>query len=126
MPLKTPALVAIAKKYAKHPEFLGIDIDDINQPGAVDDTLLHIVARTGAIDDLKTLIAEGASVNPIGDLGNTPLHQAAMNGQITTAEYLLLKLANPRIRNEFDETAFDVATQGGHKELAALIKKYLR
>jgi uncharacterized protein len=126
MPLSRPELVAIAKKYAGHPEFLGIGIEDVNQRGAVDDTLLHVAARTGAIDDVKTLVFCGALIDSIGDLGNTPLHQAAMNDQRTTAEFLLLKRANPRLKNEFEQTALEVAEIEGHQHMMALIKRYLR
>lgn len=34
-------------KYKNHPEFLGVELLDANQQGAVDDTLLHIAARMG-------------------------------------------------------------------------------
>ena len=82
-------LAAVIKKYQGHPEFLGIDIVDPNQPGAVDDTLLHLTARTGDLEGIEVLIASGAQVNAIGDLGNTPLHQAAMMGKVDSVRKLL-------------------------------------
>jgi hypothetical protein len=48
-------LAAVVEKYRSHPEFLGIDILDPNQPGAIDDTLLHLAARTGAVEDIEVL-----------------------------------------------------------------------
>src|ERR1700682_4143029 len=55
-------LAAVIQRYLAHPEFLGIEITDLNQPGAVDDALLHWAARTSAIDDHRTLvIVRGAS-----------------------------------------------------------------
>jgi len=62
----------ILLKYKDHPEFLGVELIDVNQRGAVDDTLLHIAARMGEVEDVEILIANGADVNIVGDLGNTP------------------------------------------------------
>jgi uncharacterized protein len=79
----------VFQKYNSHPEFLGLELVDPNQPGAVDDTLLHLTARLGALDDIKTLVAAGADVNIIGDLGNTPLHGAAMSRKAEAVKLLL-------------------------------------
>jgi uncharacterized protein len=73
-------LAAVIEKYRSHPEFLGIEVVDLNQPGAVDNTLLHIAARSGTVDDIRTLVSSGARINIPGDLGNTPLHEAALRG----------------------------------------------
>jgi uncharacterized protein len=116
-------LAAVIKKYEGHPEFLGIDIVDPNQPGAVDDTLLHLTARTGDLESIEVLIASGAQVNAVGDLGNTPLHQAAMMGKADSARKLLQLGADPSLRNKFDQTALEVAELGGHHEIAEILKK---
>ncbi|QRR08578.1 ankyrin repeat domain-containing protein [Burkholderia sp. MS455] len=71
-------LKAVFEKYSTHPEFLGQELIDPDQRGAIDDTVLHVASRTGAIEDMKVLIDAGADVSIAGDLGNTPLHQAAM------------------------------------------------
>jgi ankyrin repeat protein len=115
-------LAAVIKKYQSHPEFLGIDIVDPNQPGAVDDTLLHLAARTGDLEAIEVLIASGAQVNAIGDLGNTPLHQAAMRGQAKAVKKLLQAGANQSLRNEFGQTAQEVAEFAGHREVANILK----
>jgi ankyrin repeat protein len=117
-------LHAVIEKYKDHPEFLGIDILDPNQPGAVDDTLMHIAARNGDLDSIEVLLNSGAKINSIGDLGNTPLHQAAMLGQVTTVRILVQKGANPRIENEFNQTALRMAELGGHNEIVDLLKEY--
>jgi len=96
-------LAAIIEKYRSHPEFLGIEISDVNQPGAVDDTLLHLAARTGATEDVETLVACGANINAAGDLGNTPLHQAALTGQKDSVRTLLKLGASAKEKNEFGQ-----------------------
>jgi uncharacterized protein len=113
---------AIRKKYAGHPEFIGLEIEHVNQPGAVDDTLLHLVARTGQLDEVADLIECGANPNQAGDLGNTPLHQAAMMGRAGAVQLLLRAGANVSIKNEFGQTAADVARIGKRDEVVELLK----
>jgi ankyrin repeat protein len=117
-------LAVLIEKYRSHPQFLGIEVLDVNQSGALDDTLLHIAAQTGATDDIRTLISCGARVDAIGDLGNTPLHQAAMMGQTDSVATLLELGARADLRNEFNETALQVAELGDHHEAARLLRDY--
>jgi uncharacterized protein len=60
------------------------------------------------------LVAHGADVNGRGDLGNTPLHQAALNGHTAAVATLLELGADPAMRNELSETALRVAELGHH------------
>lgn len=105
-------LAMVYKKYSGHPEFLGVAITDPNQSGALDSTLLHIAAETGAREDIQILIAAGARVDAIGDLGNTPLHAAAMMGQVESVKLLLEHGANKNLTNEFGQTPVAVAEIG--------------
>lgn len=113
----------ILLKYKDHPEFLGIELIDVNQRGAVDDTPLHIAARMGEVEDVEILIANGADVNIVGDLGNTPLHQAAMNGKCNVIKVLIKSGADLLLKNEFDQTPFKVAELGNHNDAARLLRK---
>jgi ankyrin repeat protein len=124
--MKSPnaKLAAVIQRYAAHPEFLGLEITDPNQPGAMDDTLLHLTARLGALEDMRILIAAGAEVNRLGDLGNTPLHSAALRGQKEAAELLLKCGADPSIINEFGQSAARVALLGNHVAVAELLNRY--
>ena len=110
--------------YQSHPEFLGDEIKNVNQKGAVDSTMAHIAARTGRIEHLRTLIASGADIDAIGDLGNTPLHDAAMSDQPAAVLLLLENGADPTVLNEFQQTALDVANLGCNVEVADLLKKF--
>lgn len=122
MSIKKNRLASVIYKYRGHPEFLGIEITDPNQRGAVDDTLLHLAARTGAIEDIKALVDAGADVNIAGDLGNTPLHQAAMMGQVGAVKLLLKLGARTYLKNEFDQTPLEVAELSGCSEVIQLLK----
>jgi ankyrin repeat protein len=114
-------LAAVVEKYRSHPEFLGIEVVDPNQPGAVDNALLHIAARTGAVDDIRTLVSCGARINTPGDLGNTPLHQAALKGRSDSITELLKLGADTNVRNEFGQTPLEVAELGGHSDAARVL-----
>jgi ankyrin repeat protein len=115
-------LKSVFDKYRTHPEFLGLELTDPNQRGAVDDTVLHLAARTGAIEDMKVLIDAGADVNIAGDLGNTPLHQAAMMDQFESVKFLLKCGAKKQLKNEFDQTPLDVAELNENAEIIRLLK----
>ena len=115
-------LAAIIKKYSSYPEFLGIEIVAPDQAGAMDDTLLHLTARRGAVEDLEILLKSGGNVDVRGDLGNTPLHGAAMTGQLETAKLLLRHGANPAATNEFGQTPEKIAELGAHHHVVKLLK----
>ncbi|MCA2932043.1 MULTISPECIES: ankyrin repeat domain-containing protein [Bacteria] len=115
-------LKLVFDKYSTHPEFLGLELTDPNQRGAVDDTVLHLAARTGAIEDMKVLIDAGADVNIAGDLGNTPLHQAAMMDQFDSVKFLLKCGAKKHLKNEFDQTPLEVAELNENAEIIRLLK----
>lgn len=116
-------LAGLVKKYGGHPEFLGLEITDVNQPGAMDDTMLHIAARKGELADVKLLVECGAKVNAIGDIGNTPLHGAAAKGHAVVVILLLENGADPNIKNKFGETAEAWAKTENHDEVARLLKR---
>jgi ankyrin repeat protein len=116
------SLAELIEKYSTHPDFLGMEITGANHPGAVDDTMLHIAARTGAVEDIDALIAAGAHVDAAGDLGFTPLHYAAMSGHMPVVERLLHSGAKPDARNEFQQTASEVAEIAGHKDIVHLLR----
>ena len=120
----TDKLADIIKKYSRHPQFLGLNVTDVNQPGAVDDTLLHIAARKGELDDVKVLVACGAKVNAIGDMGGTPLHDAAAKGRVEVVAFLLASGADPNIKDEFGNTAADWAKEENHNDVRKLLQEH--
>lgn len=112
----------VIKKYRHYPNFLGIDILDVNQRGSIDDTMLHIAAWKGELADMEILIGAGANANARGDLGNTPLHNAAMKGQLEGVRILLQHGANPNLTNEFDQTPLVVAELGKQAEVVKFLR----
>jgi len=119
--LTDPQLVAVIKKYRALPVFLGIDIQSVDQPDAIGDTMLHIASFLGARDDVNVLLSHGARVNGVGDMGFTPLHSAAMKGRLEVVELLLSKGANPNLRNEWGDTPAETAAKGAHRDVAKVL-----
>jgi ankyrin repeat protein len=55
------------------------------------------------------LISLGADVNAIGDLGNTPLHEAASRGLVEIILKLVAAGAMTTSKNEFGQPPIDLA-----------------
>ena len=59
--------------------------------------------------------AEGIDINEsIDDEGNTPLHVAAISGNIILAQFLVQNGADPEAKNIHGETPLDMAEKEGH------------
>ncbi|MEO8596196.1 MAG: ankyrin repeat domain-containing protein [Candidatus Solibacter sp.] len=71
-------------------------------------TDLHDAVTSGDLERVKREIAAGAGVNQPDQMGATPLHDAAWNGNREIALYLLEHGANPKARH----------TEGGSQPLA--------
>ncbi len=54
--------------------------DDVNAVNVDGDNALHWAARSNDLEAARLLIAAGINVNQYGDLGRTPLHEAAPGG----------------------------------------------
>lgn len=110
--------------YKHHPEFLGLAINDVNQRGAMDSTLLHIACRTGNLEHVSTLIDAGADINARGDLGNTPLHDAALCRQTSIIALLLILGADATLTNEFIQLPQEIARLGGDARVCEVFSKF--
>jgi ankyrin repeat protein len=61
------------------------------------------------------LIENGAPVNAAGDMGETPLHVAVSNKNMTVIDALIKRGARTDIVNDFGKTALDRAVEKGIK-----------
>lgn len=113
---------ALAKRYRRSPEFIGVELDDPNRTGMTGDTLLHAAVTRGSLNDVRILIKSGAQVSCIGDLGSTPLHYAASRGHRDIALELLHAGADPSIKNEFGQTPLDLALLRKQASVTELLK----
>ena len=82
---------------------------------------LHSAAAARSVPIARLLLADGAPVNARqgqGELGFTPLMEAAFNGQRDMVEVLLAHGADPSLRDDKGATAADHARNNGHGTLA--------
>ena len=92
-------------------------LEDINKLSPAGLTALHQSAIDGNLECAKALITSGANVNCADCELWTPLHAAAMSGKIEVVRYLLSHGANSHLKNESQQTAYDVAKTGPIRKL---------
>lgn len=86
----------------------GVSLDAINAGGA---TLYHTAVAKGEMKLLKLLEKTKIDINAKNSEGMTALHKAALTAKDDVIlKYLVSKGANKAIMTEFDETAFDLAS----------------
>ena len=115
-------IIIYLKKYETHPDFLGDTIEDVNQVGGMDDTVLHIAARNNSLNDVLVFLQNGALIDFKGDLGYTPLHYACMFGNIEMVKVLLDNGSDKNIQNEFGENAVRIATNSSSENKEKIVK----
>lgn len=121
-------LLELFDKYQKHPDFLE-KISDVNQRNIDGDNMLHIATRKKDINDIKSLLKYGINIDAQGDLGYTALQYACINGYQDVVELLLYYGANPKIRNEFGETALDIvfsSNEHNKKKIISILEKNIK
>ena len=75
-------------------------------------TLVHLAAKENNRPLLERLKDIGVDINAKNDEGNTPLHLAAMStGSTSILKYLVAQGADVNLKTDFEETAFDLASE---------------
>ena len=82
---------------------------------------LRGAALYGHFDVVRLLLKAGHQVDALSAGRKTPLMGAAMNGHLEVAKMLLDSGADPRLRNDRNESALDLALSGGYSDVAAVI-----
>lgn len=71
---------------------------------------------------IKRLLEAGADVNKVTDGGNTPLQEAAIQGNVDIVNLLLAAGADVNFKNEYSETALMVASlKNGNPEVVQIL-----
>lgn len=65
--------------------------------------------RIGTIEDVKTLLSQGANINEQNDYGNAPLHVAVLTGNISMVKVLLDAGADVTLSNKDNRWPIDIA-----------------
>lgn len=118
----TPLRLAESKGHIQSVELLrkhGAKEDSsVGQSDARPATSLQRAVTSGNIDQVKSLISQGADVNAKNEQGQTLLHLACQRGNTETAKLLINGGANLNAKNDRGQTPFDVACIQGHKAAA--------
>ncbi|MBI3716631.1 MAG: ankyrin repeat domain-containing protein [Betaproteobacteria bacterium] len=77
------------------------------------DTPLHVMAWRRDVGSARVLLAAGAIVNAIGDMGSTPLHVAIAQEDTAMIELLLEARATVTNTSEFGSTELQDAERKG-------------
>jgi ankyrin repeat protein len=84
-------------------------------------------ARYGFAKLVRTLLSVGADVNKNPSWGPGPLAIAAYNGHASVIDLLLEAGADVSLRDKLEKkTPLDFAQDGGHGDIAALLRKRMR
>lgn len=90
-------------------------------------TPLHLSTEYNNIDNIKVLISLGANINEQNSVGSTSLHIAVYKANYEAIKALLTKShINLNIKNNFNQTALDLAKLKCRKREGRLLIKYLK
>ncbi|VDN05740.1 unnamed protein product [Thelazia callipaeda] len=85
-------------------------------------TSLHICAQSNSLNCAEVIVNHCDSIIDRSDwAGSTPLHYAAFFGSIGFVKFLLLRGANPNIRNKQGMTAAHMAAYSGYDEILRVL-----
>src|SRR5689334_8257049 len=81
----------VLKRYKDEdlPAFCGIALNDVNQVGIFGERPLDIAAVRGNLEEICALLEAGAEVNAAGEHGNTALHEAVSQGNLSAVKLLV-------------------------------------
>jgi ankyrin repeat protein len=85
---------------------------------------LHEAARTGDINEVERLIADGAKVNARDKLGARPLHLPAYRGHQAVAKLLIANGAKVNARDKQGRTPLYWAELGDHMDIVELLERH--
>jgi len=101
--------------------------DSVHILGDILSDALYAAARNGHTRVVEYLLARGANINAKGVFGATALHWAAINGHANTVELLISRGANLTLKDtRFEATAEGWAEEGGHSQIADILRRSRR
>jgi ankyrin repeat protein len=103
-------------------EFLGVELQDVNQRGIFGNTPLKVVAVWGDADAVRLLLDAGANINDRLEDGYTPLHHAASQGHLDVVRLLCERGAAADIEDDDGQTPLGIAKLLGQKAIAEYLQ----
>jgi ankyrin repeat protein len=102
-------LAQIFEEYSELPEFIGMELHSVNQPGRFGDSMLQVAIIRRDLEEVECLLAAGADPNWRGQYGYTPLHNAVMWDLPEIVERLLKAGAKVDVANDDGRKPIDYA-----------------
>lgn len=87
---------------------------------------IHFASYHGNILLLEGLLEKGARTNSLDRIRNTPLHNAAISGELKAVQLLCAAGADPWLKNDSGRTALDLARKLRNRELEIWLTVYQR
>jgi uncharacterized protein len=103
----------------------GAEVDAFGR-GWMTGTAMHSAVSRLQSDVVRILLEAGANPNVRQSAGWTPLHAAAMNGDVISVELLLASGADPTATNDEGRSVVDLATEKGDEATVDLIRSALQ
>ena len=103
----------------------GAEVDAFGR-GWMTGTAMHSAVSRLQSGVVRILLDAGANPNVRQSAGWTPLHAAAMNGDLTSVELLLAAGADPTATNEEGRSVIDLANESGDEPTAERIRSALQ
>jgi uncharacterized protein len=113
--------IFLCYKNKELPEFVCLEVNDVNQRGNFGNTPLHVACSRGILEEIEGLLDAGADVNARGELDDIPLHDAALAGHLPVVKLLLQKGADPDLVNKHGSTPRDFAVSLKHDNIASVL-----
>ncbi|MDD2724871.1 MAG: ankyrin repeat domain-containing protein [Methylovulum sp.] len=111
----------LLKKYQEMDSFEQVNLLRFDQAGIDEETPLHIASYGGDIDELIIMLNTDVDINVRGDIGNTPLHDAASKKHEKVVSALLKAGANPMIKNDYGDYAIDFVMSDDGTNIKAIL-----
>lgn len=112
------ALQQLLDKVDRADLFFGVKVESVHTERFSGETALHIFAKWGNAEAIRTLVENGADLNKAGEDRNTPLHYAAMAGHLEAVQ-CLVKLGAKNLNDMYGNSPRHLAK--GHPEVEAFL-----
>jgi ankyrin repeat protein len=114
----------VLKRYVEEalPEFLELELNDVNQRGRFENCPLHVASVRGDLEEVAALLAAGADVNSIGELNNCPIHEAILQGHPSVVALLIQAGADLDVVNDFGDSPRSLAKKVANPDILRLIE----
>jgi len=93
-------------------------VADINATGIDNKVALHFAAEGGHLDIINEILArDDVTIDAASNSKRTPLHAAAIKGDVAIAKALVIKGADPNYKDFDESTPLHLASEFGHKDI---------